>query len=145
MAGAYVGSSGCSLLVWVDTETTGGKQMEGDQPSNKVKEMLEDACCLLGVRWGIDFTHHTHGGVLYAFGCQPRYTIGMPTINRALGDLAPYVKVHRGGPHDSAEQLIRYQACRAKYNVPETVHEDTYGEGSQANPSQLQWSKKRRS
>lgn len=107
--------------------------------------MLEDACCLLGVRWGIDFTYHSHGGMLYAFGCQPRYTIGLPTVYRALGDLATYVKVHRGGPHDTPEQLIRYQACRAKYNVPEAVHEDSSGGDSLGSHLQQQWSKKRRS
>lgn len=119
--------------------------METDQLDDKKKQMLEDACCLLGVRWGIDFSHHSHGGVLYAFGVQPRYTIGLQTALRALGDLSLHVKVHRGGPHDTVEQLIRYQACRAKYHVPEVVHEDTYGEESRSSHSQQPWQKRKRS
>lgn len=118
--------------------------MEADQLADQKKQMLEDAVCLLGVRWGIDFSYHTHGGVLYAFGVQPRYTIGLQTALRALGDLANHCKVFRGGPHDTVDQLVKYQACRAKYRVPEVVHEDTYGEGSQDKASQLQWPKRRR-
>nr|QMI57840.1 hypothetical protein [Chestnut teal chaphamaparvovirus] len=145
MAGSFSGGTGCSLLLWVDSESTGIQQMEGDQPSNKIKEMLQDACCLLGVRWSIEFSYHQHGGMLYAFGSQPRYTIGLPTVIRALGDLGDSIKVHRGGPFDTAEQLIRYQECRAKYHVPEVVHEDISGGDSQGSHSQQQWPKKRRS
>lgn len=144
MAGSFGGSSGCSLLVWVDTEIPGGAEMEADQLDAQKKEMLQDACCLLGVRWGIDFSYHPHGGVLYAFGVQPRYTIGLQTALRALGDLAASVRVHRGGPHDTVESLVRYQTCRAKYRVPEVVHEDTSGEGFRDNPSQQLWQKRKR-
>lgn len=119
--------------------------MEGDQLDDKKKELLQDACCLLGVRWGIDFSYHTHGGMLYAFGVQPRFTIGMPTIYRALGDLQHDIRIHRGGPHELAENLIRYQECRRKYNVPETVHEEGSGGGFQDSPLQQQWQKKRKS
>lgn len=118
--------------------------MEGDQLDDNAKGMLEDACCLLGTRWGIEFSYHSDGGVLYAFGVQPRYPIGVQTVLRALGDLSCHVKVHRGGPHDTAAQLIKYQACRRKYNVPETVHEDTYGEASRDTASQPQWQKRKR-
>lgn len=146
MAGSFSGANGCSLLVWVDTETLSDSSttMEGGESHSETKPMLEDAVCLLGTRWGIDFTYMEHGGVLYAFGTQPRYPIGIATISRALGDLAAHIKVHRGGPHDTALQLIKYQECRRKYNVPETVHEDTYGEGSRESASQPVWPKKRR-
>lgn len=144
MAGSFGGSGGCSLLVWVDSSTLGEEQMEGDQSHNKEDELLQDAVCLLGTRWGIEFSMHSHGGVSYAFGVQSRYTIGVQTALRALGDLSMHVRVHRGGQHDTAMQLIRYQECRRKYNVPETVHEGTYGEESRDTAMQQQWPKKRR-
>lgn len=144
MAGAFSGTSGCSLLVWVDTETLGGEPMENSELDDKAKGMLEDAVCLLGTRWGIEFSYHLHGGVSYAFGVQPRYTIGVQTALRALGDLAVHVKVHKGGPHDTVAQLVRYQECKRKYNVPETVHEGGYGEESRDSASLQQWPRKKR-
>lgn len=144
MAGAFSGASGTTLLVWVDAETLRGPEMEGSQLDDKIKEMLEDACCLLGTRWGIEFTHHPHGGVLYAFGCQPRYPIGLQTALRALGDLSYHVRIHRGGAHDTVNQLIRYEECKRKYHVPETVHEDTSGEESRGNLTGPAWPRKRK-
>lgn len=141
---AFGASTGFSILVWCDQEEPYYASLEDDERKAYEKEMLSDAITLLGTRWGMDFTYHEDKGVLYAFGVCPRFTVGIPTINRALGTLAEKVKFHRGGGTDAAISLIRYKVCKEKYGVPDTVSEGSSGTEHLETPQGSFWSAKRK-
>nr|WPV87706.1 nonstructural protein 3 NS3 [Chaphamaparvovirus anseriform 8] len=136
-------NNGFTLLLWVDRKSSAFDGLEPKALKEKEKEYLEDAACLLGCRWSIEISFTEHNGILYAFGSCARFTVGIPTIQRALGDLSSYVHFHRGTAHDTCANLIRYKACKEKWRVPETVTEGGSGESYQEQVLQQSWKRKK--
>lgn len=139
------GQNGCTILAWCnpDSELLRDATQSDDDRVKKIKELLTDASILWGSRWSIDFTWHAVNETLYIYGICGRLTIGVQTLERALGTLADHVRFHRGGPHDSWEQLVRYRSCLQKWQVPDVVTESTGGEGNQERPSSTFWAGKK--
>ncbi|UOH27049.1 nonstructural protein 3 [Galliform chaphamaparvovirus 10] len=131
---AGVGLPGFSILAWVDddspllTEITHPNQQHTLERRTQVKQdLLHDFAALIGVRWSFDITLHVEAGEVYAFGVQPRFTVGTQTINNALGALGEHVKFIRSSPGTNLNDLIRYQQCKKKWGVPESVTESFSG------------------
>lgn len=141
---SFGAANGFSILVWVDQDEPYWNSLEEPERTSYEKELLSDAIVLLGTRWGMDFTYHDDKGVLYAFGVCARFTVGIPTITRALGSLAEKVKFHKGGGTDTALALIRYKVCKQKYGVPDQVSEGSSGGEHLETPQGSFWSAKRK-
>lgn len=141
MAGNY-SSTGCTILLWVADDSWRLEGLDEDSRDAKAKELLEDAVILLSGRWSMDSSYLESNGKLYAHLVCPRFTIGPATIIRALGNLGGTVHVHRGGPADSAKQLVRYIECKRKYEVPDVVSGDSSGDVDQGSSYQNYWAKK---
>lgn len=141
------GPNGCTILAWanpssplLDIETP----IDADQrQAETVRELLTDAITLWGCRWGLDFTWHVQDNITYVYAVSSRITISVNTLERALGDLAMHVNFHRGGPHDSWEQLVRYRHCMQKWRVPDTVTESSSGPDQQEKASAQFWGGKK--
>lgn len=118
--------------------------MPADELLKKEKEWLSDASVLWGARWGIDFSWHQCSGVSYIFGVQARFTVSEATLQRALGNLSEYICFHRGGPHSTWEELVRYQQCKEKWRVPDKVSDTTSGEGYQEQALAHSWGKRKK-
>nr|QMI57870.1 hypothetical protein [Chestnut teal chaphamaparvovirus] len=140
----YGAANGFSILVWVDRQSPIWTSTEDTERPNVEKELLQDAVILLGTRWNMDFQFHTANDVLYAFGVCARFTVGIPTITRALGDLAVHVKFNRGGGTDVANTLIRYKECKEKYGVPDVVSEGSSGSDLPETQPGSYWQAKRK-
>lgn len=141
---SYTGGSGCTILVWVNDDSWRLKEVPLPERDNKRKELLEDAIVLLTGRWNMDSSITELNGVLYGHLVCPRFTIGVQTIIRALGDLSDSIFVHRGSSSDSAVALIKYIECKRKYAVPDVVSEGTSGEYNQESGSLTPWAKRQR-
>lgn len=141
---AFGSANGFSLLLWVDYASPLWTSTQTAERADLEKQLLQDAVCLLGTRWNMDFQFHETNGILYAFGVCPRFTVGVQTIARALGDLSMHVKFNRGTGTDVAASLIRYKECKEKYNVPDVVSEGSSGQDNQETQPGSYWQPKKR-
>lgn len=141
---SFGGSTGFTLLIWIDDDTWRLEGLVGQQRDDKKRELLQDAITLLCGRWGMEGTFMETGGNSYAFFTCSRFVISTATLTRALGNLAGAVKFHRGSPTDKPELLIAYKECLAKYEVPEKVSEGSFGEGYAESQSGATWAKRPR-
>lgn len=135
--------NGFTLLLWANPSSPAFEGLQGEAYERQEKTFLEDATCLLGCRWGIEFSYTTVSGVLYAFGTCSRFTISAGTLGRALGSLAPHISFNRGSVAETHERLIQYKICKERWNVPEIVTEGSYGESQQELQSGPSWRKRK--
>lgn len=133
------GASGFTLLVWIDSDSWRLEGLEEEQRLARKTELLGDVVTLLCGRWGMEASTLEDSGEPYAFFVCPRFVVSTATISRALGDLAPHVKFHRGAATDKAQLLIEYKKCLAKWNVPDRVSEGSFGEESGASQYTSTW------
>lgn len=138
------GSQGFTLLAWVNWSQDELAELTAEDMIAKEKEWLQDASILWGTRWSMDFSFHTIDGVTYIFSVQARFTVSEATLSRALGGLGAHISFHRGGPHSTWEELVRYQACKQKWRVPEKVSDPGSGEGYQEATPGLSWGKRKK-
>lgn len=132
-------NQGFSLLLWVNpdstlicTETLSDTH---DSDSDRTgRGLLSDACVLLGMRWGLEFTISDYGGTSFGFGVITRFTVSNSTITRALGDLADHISFLRGNAHHTFQELVRYKECKEKWHVPDQVTESYSGQEDTARP-----------
>lgn len=134
---------GFTILLWADTTSPRLQGLEATDYEREEKALVQDAVCLLGCRWGLEFSYTSESGVLYAFGICNRFNIGLSTITRALGLLSSHIVFQKAGVHETAEQLIRFKLCKERWQVPEVVTEGSYGEGQQEQASGPSWRKRK--
>lgn len=134
---------GFTILLWADPKSPRLDGLEADAYAKEERQLVEDAVCLLGCRWSIEFSYTLDKGVLYAFGICNRFNIGLPTISRALGLLGAHIVFQKAGVHETADQLIRFKQCKDRWQVPEVVTEGSYGEGQSEPPSGPSWRKRK--
>lgn len=107
-----------------------------------IKQLLKDACILLGCRWNMDLQIMQLEGQWYAYGVNTRITVGDKTIKTALGDLTQHVEFIRSTSTTSANDLADYQRCRERWNVPESVTDSSSGWAQQERPGTSQGTKR---
>lgn len=124
-------AQGFTVLAWVNEDSSLLQNVSEEAAVRIRKQLLQDFCCLLSVRWTFDVTLVEHDGVKYAYGCNTRITASYNTIKNAIGDLSNHVEFLRGHANASYEQLADYKLCRMKWKVPDNVTEDrtSYGWG----------------
>lgn len=107
-------SAGFSVLLWV---------IDTPDDDTSSSDLLLDAISLLSIRWGLEFTRETREDGEYAWSSTTRFTVGEPTLNRALGDLVSngYIGILRCSASTSIDTAIRYRKCKEKWNVPDVV------------------------
>lgn len=136
-------SNGFTLLLWINPRSPAVDGLDDQQQAPIIEELLGDAVCLLSCRWGIDFSFTTVAGTRYAYGICNKFTIGVPTLTRALGTLTEHVEFKRGSVNDTAEGLIRYKRCLEKWKVPDVVTDSGSGDSSQEHQSVPYWRKRK--
>lgn len=118
---------GFSVLAWVKDDSSLLKDL-GHMTRDEIREeMLKDFCCLLSVRWHMEVTIVHIDGKRYAYGSNPRITVSERTIKNAIGTLSNHMEFVRSIASVSAEDLARYQQCKTKWSVPESVTDSSYG------------------
>lgn len=125
---------GFSVLAWVEDDSPlisticSGNQDHTIQRRLEVKqELLRDFSALVGIRWGFEISIHVVDGDVYAYGVQPRFTVGNSTLRNAIGDLNEHVHFLRSSANSSLEDLVRYQRCKRKWGVEEPVTDASSG------------------
>lgn len=129
-------NNGFSILIWVKPDCVLLQNLDICGKDEITKELLQDACTLLGIRWNVDISLVTINHTVYAFGYTLRFTASNSTIRNALGDLQDHVEFIRGSSANTAEDLERYKRCKQKWKVPEsTDHSSGWATDQQAETS----------
>lgn len=136
------GSQGFSILLWVDNlppesaQCTTGNNDTCPTSEEREEALLSDACCLLGVRWGMQMGIHHHNGNLWAYGCNNKFNVSDATLSNALGGLNLYVHFLKGGIEHSLAELARFQECKMRWGVPAvvTASDGGYGKDREEHP-----------
>nr|WOX03049.1 nonstructural protein 3 [Psittaciform chaphamaparvovirus 6] len=126
-------TGGFSVLFWVKQDSPlienidPSRQHHVETQETVIRNLLQDACVLIGCRWSMECTILSMNNTLYGYGYNNRITVSERTIRNALGDLTEHVDFLRSTVNTTAEDLVRYKECRVKWRVPEQVSESTSG------------------
>lgn len=113
----WSGPTGFTLLLW---------SVDKPEDYTDEKDVLLDAIALLSGRWGLEFDFIERENRLYASTTCSRFSIGIATIEKALGDLHPnYISFHKGPLTSTVDALIRFQRCKEKWNVADVLSADS--------------------
>lgn len=115
------------MILWVDPDSSELAGKNDRDRDRAITDLLGDACVLLGMRWGVEYTVSDIGGTHYAFAIITRFTVSNQGIERALGDLSSHVRFLRGNPAHTMYDLIRYKECKEKWKVPDPSTESYTG------------------
>lgn len=131
------GSNGFTVLAWVNPDSPMIDGLGRDACLEMKKALLEDFKVLIGTRWTMDVVLIHKDYEVFAFGHNPRITVGEGTIRNALGELQEHVHFSKGTASNSADDLIAFKQCKDKWKVPEVVTTSTTGwpESQQASTS----------
>lgn len=124
--------SGFSVLAYANPDSTLLLGVSDDARGRIERQLLNDFCCLVNVRWGMNCTIMEYEGTKYAYGNNPRFTASEKTIRNAIGDLSNHVSIVRSTANVDFEQLAEYKTCKMKWKVPDVVSESSTGWGATA-------------
>lgn len=118
--------TGFSLLLWVNENSTMLQGLHSDgAKAAMVRELLNDAATLIGLRWGIDVLIQQVNGTYYGYTNNTRFNVSAPTIRAALGTLTTHVEFQKSGPNTTLEQAVNYRECKLKWQVQDQITEPT--------------------
>lgn len=137
-------TTGFTILAWVKPTSSIIQGLPQQELQDLSQALLQDFQILLSIRWNMEISlHQSPNGVWYAYGHNPRITIGKQTVANAIGELTEHIDFIRGSVHNSMEDLIRFKEAKEKWQVQENQSDTSVGtqEQEQAGTS---WSHKRK-
>lgn len=141
---------GFSLLLWVRDDSprlspeTLPLEGDDDLDLDRVKrELLNDCCVLLGMRWSLECTISSDADDLFAFVSTTRFTVSGPTIERGLGELSRHIAYIRGSSANTFQDLVKYKRTREKWKVTE-ISDSSTGQEQPEQPGTSLFKKRQR-
>lgn len=143
------GAAGFSVLLWTKPESPmltticlPNQTATIEAKQTVERQLLTEAAILLSVRWSFDVKVQLYNDTYYAFGVNPRFTVGNNTLRNALGELTEHIEFMKAGTSATFEDLCLFQECKRKWRVPDNVTESTSG-WEQQEPGQTSRGSKR--